>query len=83
MFTKDIIDGVIEASKEIQEKIDNFKEYVDPETGETVTFSDYIKLLKMELDAYIAVSEFSDQDNSDSPVSQYIDWQASKYPPEA
>lgn len=81
MFTKDMIAGVVEASKKIQEKLDNFKEYVDPETGEVVTYADYIKLLKMELDADPYVVEFTNQDNADSPVAQYLDWQSTKYPP--
>jgi hypothetical protein len=82
-FTQDIIDGVIAASKEIQAKLDNFKEYTDPETGEIVTYADYIKLLKTELDANEFVAAFLDADNSDSPVAQYTDWQSSKYPPAA
>lgn len=80
MYTKDIINGVIEASKEIQAKLDNFKEYVDPETGETVTYSDYLKILKVELDKNEYVIAFSDDENSDSPVAQYTDWHSSKYP---
>lgn len=83
MFTQDIIDGVIAASKDIQNKLDNFKEYTDPETGEIVTYDAYIKLLKMELDANAYVAAFVDQDNADSPVAQYLDWQSTKYPPAA
>lgn len=82
-FTQDIIDGVIAASKEYQQKLADFKEYVDATTGNTVTYADYIKLMKTEFDANEFVAAFSDADNADSPLSQYTDWQSSKYPPAA
>lgn len=80
MFTQDIIDGVIAASKEYLQKIADFKEYVDETTGNTVTYADYLKLLKTEFDANKYVAAFGDTENADSPLAQYTDWQTTKYP---
>ncbi len=83
MFTQEIIDGVTAASREFKQKLADFKEYADEATGETVNYEAYIKKLKAEFDANTYVAEFGNADNADSPLSQYTDWQSTKYPPAA
>jgi len=75
-YTEELMSEIIKYSAEVMERIKNFKEYVDEETGETVTISDFLNDIKNETtaDPFIAEAIKAGEKNPDTPTQQYVDW---------
>lgn len=72
-YTDVLMEKLTEISKECAEKLRQFEEYKD-EDGHTVTITDYIKIVRKDLDSSEYYKKWISQDNPDSPYSQYIAW---------
>ncbi len=73
-YTDVILDEIVKLSQEYFKKLEDFEEYVD-EDGELVTMKDYVKILRKEIDQTNEwYNKLIDNENLDSPFSQYNNW---------
>ena len=72
-YTPDILNGLQELSDEIMKRIAEFEEYED-EDGEIVTLKSFLRTLRVEFDNNEWYKKMTDQENPDSPLSQYNTW---------
>ncbi len=78
-FTDTILTHLIALSAEYEEKINAFEEYTD-EDGEVVTLKSYIKQLRKDFESDEYYQLLIDEENPDSPLSQYNTWYAANAP---
>ncbi len=79
LYTQEMVDQIVAASKEYTEKLFDFEPYVD-ESGKEVTYTDYIKQVAKEFGALEAVTQALDTTNEYSIYKQYLNWYNEKYP---
>lgn len=75
-YTQTLYDEVVKYSASIMERIKNFEEYVDEETGETVTFNAFLNTISSEVTVskYFLEAVQQNEKIPDTLMQQYVNW---------